>query len=394
MEDHDNGTFANHFLDLSSENEYSNTSLNDSVYLGSDKVIYDFSYVQDDLPTKNALGYLAIDKFVLGIILDAKTAAKTAQRGVIHDVKYNDGTIKVISADIDEAEYADGLPYEDKDMWAGRSTKDKNFSLSHKNEVVETVPCVNNCGFKSSNSDRLANHMKICLLDDDEKPYGCPICGHRSYTDKLHCDHLVIHMTHAPFKCFHCDQMCTTRSYFRDHFVSKHKKSKWYECTMCSFRSTRRNCLQSHMASHASKKAEKCNLCGHKCKDRVGLKIHMLKHTKNPWKGGRSFSCSLCGQKYKQKAALERHLYAHKQGESINPLKCSLCIFSCKQGAKLQRHMVNCHPDSLTAGPQGDDSIEQRPYACTICDFRFIRAADLLQHTRTHLTVDTAVHQT
>ncbi|CAL4100238.1 unnamed protein product [Meganyctiphanes norvegica] len=375
MEVDEDNEFENHFLDLHCEDEDSNVSLNDSGSGDLNKNTYDFSNVRKGLPTTGALGYLAIDKFVLGIILDAKTAAKTGRRAALNALN---------SASDSWGDNGDKAIWQNK----GVSREARNFALSHNLEIKPTISCVKECGFKSSNAKRLKYHEQNCLLDDSEKPYACPECGYRSGIDKDHYDHLMTHVIQTPFKCFYCDKMCNSKGYFREHFVSQHKVRKSFACTMCRFKCSKRTNLHSHIASHTSRKSEACGVCGEKFKDYIGLKVHMNVHTgNNPWKVKRNFTCNLCGQKYKQKAALQRHLYSHEdkqQGESINPLKCSMCLFSCKQGAKLQRHMINCHPESVV-NCQMDDSFENRPYACTLCDLRFLQASDLQHHMKNHM---------
>merc|ERR1739838_399777 len=117
--------------------------------------------------TKNALGYLAIDKFILGVILDAKTAAKTRlqenldiQANILNDgSKFND---------------------EGKILWATKQPKEKrDFFLSHKLEIKDAIPCINKCGFKSSNHLKLKYHLNNCSMSECDKPYECPECGHK-----------------------------------------------------------------------------------------------------------------------------------------------------------------------------------------------------------------------
>ena len=93
----------------------------------------------------------------------------------------------------------------------------------------------------------------------------CPICGHE-YENlravKIHMNR--IHQNCRPFSCTSCTYQSSSRSALRTHLRS-HTGEKPFKCDECSYVSSDHNSLRRHKMRHSGERPYKCPLCPYAC---------------------------------------------------------------------------------------------------------------------------------
>ena len=94
----------------------------------------------------------------------------------------------------------------------------------------------------------------------------------------------------------------------------------------------------------------------------VRVRARMLTHSQE----NREFQCELCEYKSNDKANFRKHLASHL---SEKPFACTVCNFRCKLNQGLKKHIKRKH-------------LGDRPYMCSKCDYRGHDKSELLSHER------------
>nr|CAI5823101.1 unnamed protein product [Callosobruchus analis] len=307
-----------------------------------------------------------------------------------------------------------------------------NFIASISCKIYECVYCAYKTTFPERN----------CQINSSpHKPikYDCKQC-HKIYTRKItfddhivkkHPEHIALvssdvlecrrcdykttykrylhkhKLKHPSVNNTHCNTKFKTKTTLFNHIVQNHPSfassvtSKVYECSKCSYKTTRRYLLDRHLLNHADvtskfqlSKCERCNVtfkgkqlrdahilkehpnfigsvtsrihectnCNYKTTFKFNLKKHMLKHCSS-----RNLTCSQCDASFRSKPMLDNH--------------CEHCDMSFKHKAALYNHVIKRHPETT-------DSIPGKILECSSCTYKTTRKVNLKKHELLHTDPD------
>jgi len=143
-----------------------------------------------------------------------------------------------------------------------------------------------------------------------------------------------------------------------------HKKSrhdivedthKWFDCTLCPFKTISEGKLKEHVQNKHSKNVEDrtCKVC-----NKVLASPHVVRyHVRTVHMKMKMFACKECPMTFKSHGPLKVHRWeAHGLGEAPvvdTPAVCSICGATCKSKKLLELHVKNAHVDG--------------PITCKVC---------------------------
>ncbi|XP_071958799.1 uncharacterized protein [Antedon mediterranea] len=286
------------------------------------------------------------------------------------------------------------------------------------------------CPQKFPSTTLLTSHLildhDIRLTTQDEKKeceqksdnFTCDLCKAVCEEPGLYISHM--HEVHhlLMFRCDHCEKVFGTQNSLKKHLEATHSMKSQFICEYCEkifvhepslkrhveevheqktlpcdiclkiFPSQRR--LHEHMrtvhkiiVSKQSSVIEdlfKCKICDQEMASKGNLRRHMAVHsgqgTESEFKLRNDLKCSLCGVQFNRRYLYMEHLAHHKaKGEKVNDIDidaddvtCSLCGRVCTTKQNLHRHMA-MH--------------EEKPYACQLCDKKFLHEMSLTEHILT-----------
>ncbi|XP_025073804.1 zinc finger protein 62-like [Pogonomyrmex barbatus] len=148
-----------------------------------------------------------------------------------------------------------------------------------------------------------------------------------------------------------------------------------YRCNFCSYESTNKSTLNSHINRKHSgrkrivkhkgkfksviKKEYSCDVCGFNCPSRRRLKEHLDRKHGSEYK----YDCEYCGKKFKVKSDMRLHVrFKHKE----SPIICDVCGKTCSNSNSLYVHQKWAH--------------FKPKYECEICKRRMVTQKNLDQH--------------
>lgn len=123
------------------------------------------------------------------------------------------------------------------------------------------------------------------------------------------------------FLCSKCDYVTIHESLYNEHIACNHIKTPtvvWYNCDYCSFTSVYMHSLKRHYEwVHIKTRRRRTDLP-------EGPKV-------------RTFECDFCAKNYPKKVSLRRHIY--KDHDEDKPFNCTICDYKTAVRAELTRHM-------------------------------------------------------
>ena len=160
------------------------------------------------------------------------------------------------------------------------------------------------------------------------------------------------------YKCQVCGISKRSMESLNDHHRRNHNPQM---CGVCGKMFALATTLAHHMYSHNASKHH-CDKCDFQCFFKSELEAHKVVHRERP-----SYQCMYpkCGRWFKRKGELSLHVETHKK----TWYDCKKCDFSTKLLKYLKEHEKS-HIKKT----------EDLPYACDICDERFLWRSGVKRH--------------
>ncbi|KAJ8705428.1 hypothetical protein PYW08_012474 [Mythimna loreyi] len=238
------------------------------------------------------------------------------------------------------------------------------------------------CKEELANKVDLLNHLRIhnksvhgytCSLCSEKFDKNVDLIAHRqkhsgesflcqecklafsNYCDYL--QHNYDHLNQPHFKCSECGlryRKSAYKKHIRTHFENH------LSCNLCSFVTTSRHELQTHLNQHNNRYA--CVECGKVCNSKTHYDYHMGVHT-----GVKKVQCLYCGACFSNKANRDVHTRTHT-GEK--PYTCDICGHKSRQWTDHARHKQS--------------HATQKTFVCDLCGNKYLHRYSLITHMRSH----------
>ena len=155
------------------------------------------------------------------------------------------------------------------------------------------------------------------LIEKEEgnegQPLFCHICGFKSTKSFIIANHLFkIHANSNKdlFSCNKCQKAFTSQLIFDQH-MEKHRTHK-YRCPFCQEIFVDARSLRQHKATKCDRIDAVCNICGFKTNNNTKLRQHLLYVHKQVEKD--VFLCETCNLPFSTKKRFDEHQEKHKTG--------------------------------------------------------------------------------
>ncbi len=205
------------------------------------------------------------------------------------------------------------------------------------------------------------------------KPYVCPVCSLRILNFTVMERHMATHTTEKIHPCNWdgCTSAFTCKRYLRKHIRQKHEGRRYichitekrYKCSMCDYKSLRKDGLLRHYTKHTNMKPFKCSHCDKRFNDRS----NRLTHERNIHGNRKDYICEICGYATYARSDLNKHQTIHT-GEK--PFACDRCEYRCNRRSNLTKHLKIHSGDKL--------------YKCSVCNMTFHSMKTCKNHEKHH----------
>ncbi|CAH1792910.1 unnamed protein product, partial [Owenia fusiformis] len=329
----------------------------------------------------------------------------------------------------------------------GKSFKYPRYMVEHRRNMhgERDVPCPK-CDMKFTTQMTLKHHL--LKHEDAAANYACEICGltfkrkqnlnehkRRHATHKCggcdeefqHAKYLLQHLTENASctekhdktypKCAICNRLFTTTSTLRVHLKKMHNSgdSEVFTCEECG-KEFMLNCdLRRHLRKHEDfrNKKHQCPTCDKCFFTSINLSEHMNIHT-----GAKPHHCDQCDAKFTGSSALYKHVNKVHKGignqeaekdQEEEKFICEVCVIEFKKVKHLLVHLSNnkmCKFSYKKTFPEcpvceklcfkahlldlhirTQHTPADAPFACKLCDKKFVVEKDYLRHVQHHQSI-------
>lgn len=184
------------------------------------------------------------------------------------------------------------------------------------------------------------------------------------------------------FKCERCPKTFASHHDYMSHRRT-HSEDRPFSCDTCGMAFKRRDKLKAHMTSHSDERPFECNLCQSRFKRKDNLTSHMKSvHLQ----GDKVFKCNICDKAFKFKDKLKAHMNTH-----LRLFSCETCHAGFPRKESLDRHIEQKHrtekasTQGTAAVPIKTETVEMKPFQCSICKKEFSLQEALSNHMKTHV---------
>ncbi|CAH1993974.1 unnamed protein product [Acanthoscelides obtectus] len=264
-----------------------------------------------------------------------------------------------------------------------------------KSKHNKPYTCVH-CNVASFTSKRYLDEHSIkehpnLFASVSSKIHDCPHCTYKT-TLKFQLDRHVLN--HPETKCnielcacIHCEATFKYRRNLDDHVIRKHPDfaasvfRKIHECTYCSFKTT----IKSHLVSHLLKHPEAegivdfriCTHCNAKFSNQANLDNHIVKNHPDfiTSVSSKVHECSHCTYKSANKYYFANHVLTHSL--TNGRFTCIHCNATFRSKMTLDDHTIRMHPTFTS-------SVTTKIYGCTHCAYKTTSRTNFHRHMSRH----------
>nr|CAH7757026.1 unnamed protein product [Callosobruchus chinensis] len=243
------------------------------------------------------------------------------------------------------------------------------------------------CSYKTTAKLNLDNHILRKHSDlsatISSKIYECTQCTYKT----THRGCLFVHKLKHPetahigkLRCIHCSLSFNNDRGLDNHILKKHPsysssiRSKIYECPQCSYKTTLKLNIDSHVLTIGSKIHE-CTKCTYKTTIKAHFGNHILK--KHPdlseTVSSKIHKCTNCAYKTTNKSCFSAHLLKHSETDN----GCPKCAYKSTFKKNLDDHVLRKHPD-ISA------TVSSKIHVCTKCTYKTTNRSALAVHELKH----------
>nr|XP_029719877.1 zinc finger and SCAN domain-containing protein 12-like [Aedes albopictus] len=204
----------------------------------------------------------------------------------------------------------------------------------------------------------------------------CWLCNRQLATDKAYREHLRGQYDRK-YVCSTCGRKFISHAGVVQHEKDIHliAETRSFPCDRCSTTFSKQIYLTKHIRTvHDNIRTESCSFCEKRFVNKRALKEHI----KNKHMEEKPYKCTECSMTFGNRFNLRRHLTTHS---TERPHTCSHCGNTYRYQSDMKRHIDAIH-------------LGNKPFACEVCEARFIRTRDLqvhmMRHTKTKLYKCTA----
>lgn len=139
------------------------------------------------------------------------------------------------------------------------------------------------------------------------------------------------------WKCAVCGLTLSNKWNLKQHIRDKHWKERPHKCHLCSYETSRKNNLTTHLKTHTDIRPFACTQCDKKYFNKHSLMKHMNKFHLQV----QTFPCQKCSHVCYTKAGLSYHVLSKHQTEK-HP-KCPYCSYKTALKYDMKRHISIKH---------------------------------------------------
>lgn len=301
-----------------------------------------------------------------------------------------------VNQDDDDDYDSENLNYEEVVIMHGDEIENDFEELEEEEEEVEAAspssrpfsPNYSNIQIKNEELSNDDPDDVTIIYNQGIKLYVCLKCDFCFTHLEVYQRHMSsIHPEEQEFKCDVCEKLFNDLESLKEHANTEHKSKEEplkenldtinYNCHFCSYKSTNRSTLNSHVSrkhstsrkiarmrnntknSAATQLELSCDICDFKCPNKRRLKEHLERKHADDYK----YECNECGKKFKVKGDMRLHVrFKHKEG----PIVCDVCGKTCSNSNSLYVHQKWAH--------------FKPKFECEICHRRMVSQENLDQH--------------
>ena len=108
------------------------------------------------------------------------------------------------------------------------------------------------------------------------------------------------------------------------------QEKRLFTCSLCPYRTDRRNNLKRHTATMHEQSAAILECCGTRFANKAALRHHTAAYHRH------GYICTICGRVFCRRALLRRHHAVHS---GFKEFTCALCDYATSHKSNLERHM-------------------------------------------------------
>ncbi|XP_015834116.2 zinc finger protein ZFP2 isoform X3 [Tribolium castaneum] len=243
--------------------------------------------------------------------------------------------------------------------------------------------------------------LETYKYDSSQEVYVCNTCS-AEFQDKKEAEKHVTMNHIETYSCDECNERFSKAYNFSCH-MQQHNGDGMYQCCLCSYSTSRRTCLLTHInMTHYRKFYYHCKTCGKGFNDAVRFKEHENEHL-----GVKPFVCVVCTKSFVYSRYLQLHQMRYHTVGIVGQLlknQCPICLRVFAKDNTLEKHLTVRHSNSRAPrvkrhlcdicgkgfGTKDKMRIHYRvhtgikPYTCTYCSKSFIKRDYLIMHERVH----------